>query len=92
MMAMTTISVTEEVKEKLLRIASEFQIKLGRRVDLDEALRLLMTERERKPDLLDEACSPMSGAEEAVRDLLEERKRDESRLEWKAGIGHQRVD
>jgi len=88
MMAMTTISVTEEVKEKLLRIASEFQIKLGRRVDLDEALRLLMAERERKPDLLDEACSPMPGAEEAVRDLHEERKRDESRLERKTGTGY----
>jgi hypothetical protein len=36
MTIMTTISVSEDVKQKLLRVASELQIKLGRRVDLNE--------------------------------------------------------
>jgi len=82
---MTTISVTEEVKEKLLKIASELQIKLGRRVDLDEALRYLLSEREKKPWLLEEACKPLSGGKEMLNDLYRERKLDEERLERKIG-------
>ena len=48
MITMTTISVTDDVKEKLLKIASELQIKLGRRVDLNEAVQFLISEKERK--------------------------------------------
>ena len=48
-MSMTTISVTDDVKEKLLKVASELQIKLGRRVDLNDALRFLVEQREKKP-------------------------------------------
>jgi len=82
---MTTISVTDEVKEKLLKIASELQIKLGRRIDLDEALRYLLSEREKKPWLLEEACKPLSGKEEMLDELYRERKLDEERLERKIG-------
>jgi len=82
---MTTISVTDEVKEKLLKIASELQIKLGRRVDLDEALRFLIAEREKKPWLLEEACKPLSGGKEMLDELYRERKLDEERLERKIG-------
>jgi hypothetical protein len=82
-MVMTTIAVTDEVKEKLLRVASELQIKFGRRVDLDEALRYVLSEREKKPWLLEEACKPMLGGEEALRELYRERRLDEERLERK---------
>ena len=92
MIVMTTISVTDDVKDKLLKVASELQIKLGRRVDLNEAIRFLMMEKERKPNLLDEACSPVPDAEEALRELQAERKLDEGRLERKTGVGHKRAD
>jgi hypothetical protein len=46
---MTTISVTENVKRALLKIASELQSKLGRRVDLNEAIRYLLTRGKRIP-------------------------------------------
>ena len=82
---MTTISVSEEVKRRLLAIASELQIKLGRRVDFDEALRYLLDEREKKPWLLDEACKPLPKVEEALNELYRERKLDEERLERKIG-------
>jgi len=81
--SMTTISVSEDVKEKLLRVASELQIKLGRRVDLNEALSFLVDQSKRNPQLLEEACSPMSGAKEAIQELERERKVDETRLERK---------
>jgi predicted CopG family antitoxin len=42
---MTTISVTEDVKEKLLRMASWLQIRFGRGVNLNEAIRFLISQR-----------------------------------------------
>jgi len=83
MIVMTTISVTDDVKEKLLQLASELQIKLRRRVDLNEAIRFLISERERKPQFLEQACKPISVAEEVVRELYAERELDEKRLERK---------
>jgi predicted CopG family antitoxin len=89
---MTTISVTDDVKQKLLKVASELQIKLGHRVDLNEALRFLVDEREKNPQMLEEACKPMPGAREAIEELQEERKLDETRLERKISHRRQRSD
>ena len=92
MKTMTTISVTEEVKQKLLRIASELQIKRGRRVDLNEALSFLVDQQEKKPQLLEEACKSMSGAKGAIEELERERKVDEARLERKISLRRKRID
>jgi len=89
---MTTISVSEDVKQKLLRVASELQIKLGRRVDLNEALNFLVDQRKKNPQLLEQACSPLLGAKEAVEELEKERKLDETRLERKISRRRQRPD
>jgi len=79
---MTTISVTEDVKRRLLRVTSELQLKLKRRVDFNEAIRFLLVQRrERRPRLLMEACKPTIGADEALKELTKERKRDEERAE-----------
>jgi len=80
-LVMSTISVKEDVKEDLLRYASELQMKMGRRVDFNEAIRFLLMERRRHPSLLSEACTPAAGAEEAKRALMEERRLDEERAE-----------
>ena len=92
MVVMTTISVTDDVKQKLLRIASKLQIKLGRRVDLNEALRYIIDEKERKPHLLDEACKPLTDAEDTLEELYAERKLDEERLERKTSPRHKHPD
>lgn len=81
----TTISVTEDVKQKLQKIASELQLKLGRRVDLNEALSFLVDQREKNVQLLEEACKPITGAKETLEELQTERKHDEIRLERKIG-------
>lgn len=86
MITMTTISVTDDIREKLLKLASELQIKLGRRVDLNEAIRFLISTKDRDPELLDEACKPVEGADDALKDLYEERRRDEERLERKTSF------
>ena len=79
--AMTTISVKEDVKEDLLRYASQLQVKMGRRVDYNEAIRFLLMEKRKHPSLLAEACTPAAGAEDAKRALTEERRLDEERAE-----------
>nr|MDO8099419.1 VapB-type antitoxin [Candidatus Njordarchaeota archaeon] len=89
---MTTISVTDDVKQKLLQIASELQIKFRRRVDLDEAIRYLINEKEKKPQLLEEACKPAPEADKALEELYAERKVDEERLGRKASTGCKRAD
>jgi hypothetical protein len=84
MMVMTTISVSTEVRDELLKYAAELQAKLGRRVDLEEAVRHLLSRRSAKdPHLLKEACKPIPGAKKAIKELLQERKRDEERLKRK---------
>jgi len=83
---MTTIAVTDDVKEQLLRIASELQLKLGRKVDLNDAITFLLTKESKKPDLLEAACKPTTGFREAYRELIEERRKDEKRTSRKYGI------
>ena len=77
---MTTISVKESTKRDLLKVVSDLQIKLGRRVDFDRAIEYLLTLRnERRPELLEEACTTDYEANIAVSELIEERRRDEKR-------------
>ena len=80
---MTTISVTDDVKQELLKVASEMQIKLGRRVDLNEVVRYLEDQREKSPQLLEKACIPTISAKEALDELGAQRRLDEARLERK---------
>jgi hypothetical protein len=83
---MSTISVTEDVKEALLKVASELQLKLGRRVDLNEAIRYLLTKGIKRPDLLEKACRPISGFEDTYKELRKERMKDEERACRKYGL------
>lgn len=83
---MTTISITKDVKRRLLEFASELQITLGRRVNFNEAIEFLLSQRHAKnPRLLKEACRTAPGAEEAVRELLRERAADEERAKRRLG-------
>ncbi len=76
---MPAISVSEDVKRELLRFASELQTKFERRVDFDEAIKFLLRGRKGKnPRLLMEACTP-GNAEEVLKELYEERRKDEER-------------
>jgi len=84
---MSVIRVSKSTKVELLRYASELQIRLGRKVDFDEAIAYLLREvRRKRPELLVRACSPIEGAEEALKQLYEERKKDEERVARKHGL------
>ena len=83
----SVIRASKSTKVELLRYASELQMKLGRRVDFDEAIAHFLREARRKrPELLMRACLPAEEAEEALRELYEERRRDEERIARKYGL------
>ncbi len=77
---MTTIMVRDEVKKDLLKYATELQLKLGHRVDYNEAIKHLLMDRCKHPALLEEACKPIPGADEAIAELMAERRRDDPEL------------
>jgi hypothetical protein len=74
---MTTIMVKDDVKKDLLRYATELQLKLGHRVDYNEAIKHLLMEKRKYPAMFLDATKPMDGAEEALAELYAERRRDD---------------
>ena len=79
--SMTTIAIKEETKRELLKFVSELQIRLGRKVDFDEAIRFLLGLRKgRNPRLLIEACMPSGDVDEVLEELYGERRKDEERI------------
>ena len=84
---MSTIAIKESTKRELLKFISELQMKLGRGVDFDEAIRfLLMYRRKRNPQLLMETCIPTEGTDELLYNLRNERKKDEQRYNEYIGL------
>lgn len=74
---MKSISVTDDVREELLILASKLQLMLGRRVDFNDAIRYLLLKESRKPELLERATKPVGGFRKAYGELIRERRRDE---------------
>ncbi|MCC6050147.1 MAG: hypothetical protein LM580_05545 [Thermofilum sp.] len=66
-------------------MATELQMKLGREGRLERGDQVLGDENKR-PDLLEEACRPVPGFEEAYRELVKERRKDEERARRKYGF------
>lgn len=81
-MTSTTVSITEVVREKLVRIAADLQKKQGRRVDINEAIEYLISnsaKHAKRQDLLERACAPPHNFSRDYRELIEERRKDELR-------------
>ena len=82
-MGTTTISISDEMRRELVRVAAELQARLGERIDYDQVIRYLVSRAMRNERLLREACVPIRvSSEEARRELrkgrLEDRKREEA--------------
>jgi len=56
-----SISVTDDVWEELLILASKLWLMLGRRVDFNDAIRYLLLKESRRPELLERATRPVGG-------------------------------
>ncbi len=82
----TTIAVTEDVRDKLVRVASELQMKLGRRVDLNEAIDFLLSKNLKRRDLFERAFQPEPRMTGAYEELIKERRKDELRSKRRYGV------
>ncbi len=80
---MSTVRVSKKTKELLFRYAAKLQLRLGRKVDLDEAIRHLLRS-EAKLNVLDDLFG--SVPELSVQELLKERKLDEARANRRYGL------
>jgi len=78
---MTTIAVDDDVRDELLKISAELQMKLGRRVNYNDVIRYLIGKKRVRPELLDEFVVEGLDSGEGIEELRMERKRDEERLE-----------
>ncbi len=80
---MSTVRVSKRTKELLFRYAAKLQLKLGRKVDLDEAIRHLLRS-EAKLEVLDVLFGSVPKL--SVQELLEERKLNEERAKRRYSI------
>ncbi len=78
---MTTIAVDDDVRDELLKISAELQMRLGRRVNYNDVIRYLIGRKRARPELLDDYAVEGLESREGIDELYEERRRDEERLE-----------
>jgi hypothetical protein len=80
-----TIRVTRQTKEALLKVAARLQEQTGRRIDFDEAINHLMMLEGKSPDSFSKFVGSIKGvkAEEILKELKKERKKDELRAKRK---------
>ncbi len=87
---MVTIQVSEDTKIRLLKLAAQLQMKLGKKVSLDDAIRYLLKSM-RNEDKLNSfyGCLRSEKVEEArklLQELRDEEEKRLERLEKKSGI------
>lgn len=78
---MTTIAVDDDVRDDLLRISAELQLKLGRRVNYNDVLRYLLTSHGKRPECLKKAVIKGLDSNNLIQELRNERIKDEKKLE-----------
>ena len=56
-MGTTTISISEDLRKQLLKVAAELQAKTGEKVDYDKVVRYLLSRVARDEQLFRQACA-----------------------------------
>jgi hypothetical protein len=78
---MTTITIEDETKEELLKVAAQLQIKRREKINYNTAIKFLLENYQKKKDQekLRKACQKVEGinVDEVLGDLYEERRKDE---------------
>ncbi len=84
-MTTTRITISDDLKGELLKVAAQLQASSGQKVDYDDVLRFLVSKATRNLDLFRQACSPTRASSAELRKQLrrgrEEDKRKEHLLE-----------
>jgi hypothetical protein len=59
-MGTTTISISDDLRKQLLKVAAELQAKSGEKADYDDVVRYLLSRVVRDEQLFRQACAPVS--------------------------------
>jgi predicted CopG family antitoxin len=79
-MTATTITISDELKKELLRVAALLQASRGEKIGYDDVLRFLVRKATRNMDLFREACSPTGvSSRELTSELRRQRSVDRKR-------------
>ena len=82
-MTSTTITISEDLKRELLRVAAQLQASRGEKIDYDDVLRFLVRKATRNLDLFRQATAPTGTSSQELRRELrkgrdEDRKREQT--------------
>ena len=77
-MTATTITISEDLKKDLLRVAARLQASRGQKIDYDDVLRYLVRKATRNMALFRQACAPTGVSSHELRKQLA-RGREEDR-------------
>ena len=79
-MTSTRITISEDLKRELLRVAARLQASRGNKIDYDDVLRFLVRKATRNMDLFHQDCSPTGvPSRELGRELRKGRSLDRKR-------------
>lgn len=82
MMSMgTTISVSDEVRKELLKLAAKLQAKIGVKVDYNQVIQHLISRTEKSEQLLKQACAPLSVDVSEFREELRRKRGEDQKRE-----------
>ena len=80
-MGSTTITISESLRDQLIKLAAELQMKIGRKVDYEDVIRYLIKKSQKNPRLLQSACMPAHLAAEEAREELRRGRAEDRRRE-----------
>ena len=80
-MTATTITISDDLKKELLKVAARLQASSGQRVDYDDVLRFLVSKATRNLDLFREACAPTGVSSAQLRKQLRKGREEDKRKE-----------
>jgi hypothetical protein len=79
--AMTTISISDDLRRQLLKFAAELQARKGEKVDYDQVVSYLLARASRDPQLFKKACAPVAVDMSEIRHELQRGRTEDQRRE-----------
>lgn len=80
-MTSTTITISEDLKRELLRVAAQLQAARGEKIDYDDVLRFLVRKATRNLDLFRQACAPTGTSSQELRRELKKGRGEDRKTE-----------
>jgi len=80
-MTATTITISDDLKRELLKVAAQLRATRGQKIDYDDVLRFLVSKATRNLELFRQACSPTGVSSAELRKQLRKGREEDKRKE-----------